>query len=304
MEGYMMETSRNPFQKGLEYYPVSAPVTVPVYPYPGEAPGNWNGCLIDSVAVEISPLDTYSGQGGEQYVRLTVSGPGAQFMEDPPELPISGPARILRGTSGEADNKRWWDLVIDPWDEGTVILGPDSIAWFDRDSAVFRQIRVPACTLSMEYLPWDPVSMEFDPPGDDGGSFWLLLAAGAATVITVLVLVRIRRRRPGAVSLASASDSEELLTAFEAALSLILRGRRGYLESEVLSELLDDRGVDSMLARRVVRFWKDTERLLTGMEPPADVFAKIRGTALQLVDELEEALSEEHGETPTLTDSR
>jgi hypothetical protein len=291
MEGYITEQNRNPFMKGLEYYPVSAPVAVPVWPYPDERPVNWNGSLTDSVSVEVSPIDCYSGQGGEKYVRITVSGPGSGSMSDPPDLTVEGPARLLRGTGGEAGNKVWWDLVVDPWDEGTVVLGPDSVAWFDTVSGTFRQARVEACTLGVECLPWTPVNLEFEEEGDGGTRFWIILAAAAVSLVTVFILIRFRRRRPGAVSLPGAADSEELVTAFESALSMRLRGRRGYLETEELSELLDDRGVDSLLARRIVRFWKDTERLLTGVEPAGEAFQRLRTTALQLIEELDEALT-------------
>lgn len=291
METYMRESTSNPFQKGFEYYPVSRPVSIPVYPYPGERPANWSGCLIDSVALEIRSLDSYSGQGGEKYIRLTVSGPGSVLLRQPPDLTIEGPARILHGTSGESENKRWWDLVIDPWDTGTVILGPDSIAWFDRGSGTFRQARVNACTLNVESLPWNPVELEFEPPDDDGASFWLFLAVGAVSLLTAALIIRSHKRRPGVTNLSAAVDSEELMTAFEAALSTWLRGRRGYLESSELSELLEEKGVESMLSRRIVRFWKDIERLLTGREPSPDVFGRLLSTALQLIDELKEDLS-------------
>ena len=288
MEAYVVERSRNPFQKGLEYYPVSRPLAVAVYPFPeDERPANWNGCLTDSVAIELIPLYTYSGQGGERYVRMTVSGPGAAAVDQPPDLTVTGPARILRGSGGEADNKRWWDLVVDPSDAGEVVLGPDSIAWFDRESGGFRQAVVSPCTLDVYCLPGDPVELEFDPGSDGESLFWLWLAAGSALIVTAVLLIRSRKRRSGVVKLTATTDSEELMTAFEAELSGLLRGRRGYLESEQLSELMGEREVSSMLSRRVVRFWKDMERLLSGREPSSEEFGRLRDTAVQLVDELE-----------------
>jgi hypothetical protein len=292
MEAFMRERVRNPLLKALEYYPVSSPVTVPVYPFPdGERPSNWNGSLTDSVFIVLEKLDIYSGQGGEHYLRFTVTGPGAASLEELPELTLGGPGRLLRGDSGEGQNKKWWDLIVDPTDTGQVVIGPDSIAWFDRESARFVQAYVPACTLIVEQLPWNPVELEFEPEGAGGFSFWLYAAIVLVSITILFLLIRTFRRRSGAVHIEAATDSEELMTGFEAGLSSILRGRAGYLGSEELSDLLDEHDVDNILGRRIIRFWKDVEQLLAGREPPEDEFLRMREYAIQLIDELDEKLS-------------
>jgi hypothetical protein len=292
MEAFMQERVRNPLLKALEYYPVSSPVTVPVYPFPdGERPSNWNGSLTDSVFIVLEKLDIYSGQGGEHYLRFTVTGPGAASLEELPELTLGGPGRLLRGDSGEGQNKKWWDLIVDPTDTGQVVIGPDSIAWFDRESARFVQAYVPACTLIVEQLPWNPVELEFEPEGAGGFSFWLYAAIVLVSITILFLLIRTFRRRSGAVHIEAATDSEELMTGFEAGLSSILRGRAGYLGSEELSDLLDEHDVDNILGRRIIRFWKDVEQLLAGREPPEDEFLRMREYAIQLIDELDEKLS-------------
>jgi len=291
MEAFMREIARNPLQKALEYYPVSSPVAVPVYPFPDDGePSNWNGSLTDSIFIVLETLDIYSGQGGERYVRFTVTGPGAPSLEELPELTLSGPGRLLRGSSGGGQNKQWWDLILDPTDTGVVIIGPDSIAWFDRESARYVQAYVRACTLNVEQLPWDPVELQFEPSGAGGFSFWLYAAIALALLIVLLLLIRTFRRRSGAVRLEIAVDSEELMTGFEAGLSSILRGKAGYLGSEELSDLLDEHDIDNILGRRIIRFWKDMEQLLSGREPSRDEFLRLREYAIQLVDELDQKL--------------
>lgn len=86
---------------------------------------------------------------------------------------------------------------------------------------------------------------------------------------------------------ATAENLEQLLERFEAEISRILTGRREYLGCDELADRLDERRVDTLLSRRIQRFWKDMEGYISDREPGSEAFETLRDTAVQLLSELD-----------------
>jgi hypothetical protein len=279
-----------------DVFPFSAPkdfvqsdsVTVDVYPFPEPEPPGWNGTLLDSVCVELEENCPTVGQAGERTVRLRASGPGAAMLPGPDFINVRG-AELLQSDSGESDGEAWWDLIVEPADTGSVILGPDTLVWLDRKHARYRTSVMAPCTLFIDVIPRTDVEIRV--PDPDGGripaSTWAVLSLGAVAIISTGLIVAGGRRRRKIESAASAGNLEQLLERFEAELSRILTGRREYLGCDELADRLDEKRVDTLLSRRVQRFWKDLERYISDREPGSEAFENLRDTAVQLLAELD-----------------
>lgn len=279
-----------------EVFPFSAPkdfiesdsVTVDVYPFPEPAPPGWNGTLLDSLCVAVEADCPTVGQAGERTVRLRATGPGATMLQGPDFITVRG-AELLQSDSGESDGEAWWDLIVEPSDTGSVVLGPDTLVWLDRKHARYRTSVMAPCTLSIAVIPRTDVRITV--PDPDGGripaSTWAVLSLGAVALISTVLIAAGGRRRRKVESPATAENLEQLLERFEAEISRILTGRREYLGCDELADRLDERRVDTLLSRRIQRFWKDMEGYISDREPGSEAFETLRDTAVQLLSELD-----------------
>lgn len=277
-----------PFSAPKDYL-ASEPLEITVYPFPEPVPEGWDGALLDSVHLELERRGFASGQGGEQVVRLLASGPGAAYMRfcSPPS--VHGEADLLPGASGEGDHLKWWDFVVEPRDTGTVVVGPDTLFWLDRKSASYRRAVVEPCTLRIDVIPRS--GREIGIPSLDGGSGGRrsLTVIAAVLLGTAGLALRIGagRRAKRSESLESSKDPEELLSSFEARVSRILTGRRRYLGYEDLVECLESRGTPTLLARRVLRYWRDLELWISGGDPGRGGLEAMREEGIRILRELE-----------------
>ena len=281
----------------------STPVRLPVYPFPEtDRPGNFDG-VVDSLCIRLLPGESFDGQGGEMSLRLEVGGPGAIHLDSIPRLTVSGPAELhVVGQGSDGEKARWWDLVVDPSDSGTVILGPDSLAWFDRSELLYRQSRLHPCTLRISRPPREiqPVLPEYD---DDDGSQQLvlpILIVGLGLLLAVGIALLVRRggagRRRGRAALAEVrqcDDLEDLFTVYEACTVQLLSGEVGQTGADGLQDLLEERGVDRLLCRSLVRHWRDLEHALMGRALRGGELNRMKNRACELIEMLQQQLEEE-----------
>lgn len=269
----------------------SAPVVLPVFPFPENPPDHWEGSLLDSVAVRIEQLPTPPGQGGELPVRVTCTGEGSVYMSEPPVLTVYGNANLLAVNSGSAGNKKWWDFVLEPEETGYCVLGPDSIVWLNRRSYTYQNVPILPCTLYITSIPWADREIELsDADGDKSPLCWVTTGGIGVIVLTVLLVVTVKKRDKQLASVAGSSDIDELLTVLEGELSRLLTGKKEYLGYEELDELLDRRNTDSFLARRILRFWRDLEQSLSDREISGPAFEKLKTIADELLSKLRKDL--------------
>lgn len=271
---------------------------VPVMPFPEEGmPTNFSG-VADSISIRVSQLTGGYSLAGERGLEITAGGPGASMLSGLPDIAVAGPALLRTGSRSTDERRREvsWLLLVEPSDSGTVIVGPDSVAWFDRGAGVYRQSMIEPCTLSVR-APANRVELpELDPRGDRGAGITTWVAAVLVLSLVVLVLV-IRRtvRRGTLVSVTEAIDAEELLTAMESEASRMLTGSRRSMGAEELCEALDDAGVDNILSRRFQRHWKDLELSLSGRTLSQEQLANLKGTSTELLEELAADLDRSSG---------
>ena len=269
----------------------SAPIVLPVYPFPGNAPDNWDGTLLDSVAVTVEQLPSPPGQGGELCVRVTCLGPGNIYMENPPALSILGNAILIQSDWGEAGNKKWWDFILEPEETGTCVLGPDSVVWLNRTNGTYNTSVIEPCSLRVTSIPWENKTIELDPEtGKKSSVFLLVFAITGVLALTDVLGVAVRRKNRRLASVGSAEDMDELLSGLETELSQTLTGKKGYLGYEELDEFLNDKNTDSFLARRILRFWRDLEQFTSDREVKSSVFKKQKSTAEELLYKLRKDL--------------
>jgi len=269
----------------------SAPIVLPVYPFPNNPPDNWDGTLLDSVAVEVEQLPSPPGQGGELCVRVTCLGPGNIYMKNPPSLSILGNAILIQSDEGEAGNKKWWDFILEPEETGTCVLGPDSVVWLDRTDGTYNISVIEPCSLCVNSIPWENRTIELDPEtGRKSSVFLLVFSVTGVLALTIVLGVAVRRKNRRLASVGSAEDLDELLSGLETELSQTLTGKKGYLGYEELDELLSDKNIDSFLARRVLRFWRDLEKFSSDRETKSSVFKKYKSTAEELLYKLRQDL--------------
>lgn len=226
-------------------------------------------------------------RGRDLSVRLSASGPGAAYMDDPPPLTVSGPARLMPVSSTETDSGRRWDMVLCPSDSGLVTIGPDSVAWLDPGSGEYRMAAIRACSVLVETPP-EICDASVSPAvrSRRRGYLEVFVAAGAAMILGAGILLWWARTRDRTASPEEATDAEELLTSFEAALSRILAGKAKPLGPDGIADLLEDRGASQILQRRFIRHWRDLEQMMAGGEIRQTDLDKARKTCLEIVEEV------------------
>jgi len=265
--------------------------SVPVYPFPEEGrPDNFTGITGD---LEFSCARQSAGysSGGEKCIVLTARGSGAADIDHLPELTVSGPASVFPGRGIlENDSTRIWNLIVDPSDSGTVTVGPDSLAWFDTSAEEYRQAIIPACTTKVYPITSSPSARIPDLNHSGGGILIPLILFILIAISAVLVISTVRKRRNTRTDISQSRDVEELLTALGDSLSEQLTGSRSYLGSEELDQALDSADVDVILARRILRHWKDLELLLTGRTVSDEQLSHLRRKSLELLEELDSEL--------------
>ncbi len=262
---------------------------IPVYPFPESGrPDNFTG-IAGGISFSISRLSGCYSPAGETGVRISASGPGAAQLSSLPELTVDGPAEVLPGRSFDAGgDTRIWNVLVQPSDSGTVIIGPDSVAWFDTESESYRQAVIPACTLSVYPIARRPADLSFLNAGNGGSaSFWLVLVLIILLSASLFLLLRHRRRSAATADVMAAGDIEELLTALGNRLSVLLTGSHSYMGSEELDEALDGTSLDVILARRVLRHWKDLELMLSGRRVTPEQLNQLKDRSMELIMEIE-----------------
>ncbi len=269
----------------------SAPIVLPVYPFPDNPPDCWDETLLDSVAVRVEQLPAPPGQGGELAVRITCLGPGCIYMNEPPVLTLQGNANLIPTDNGSSNNKKWWNFIIEPEETGHCVLGPDSVVWLNRRTSTYNTALVAPCSLYVTVIPWPDKAIELDPV-ESGGSplLWVFTGILGVLALTVVFGVAARRRDKRLASVTSAGDIDELLSGLEGELSKMLTGRKEYLGYEELDEFLDQCNTDSFLARRILRFWRDLEQSLSDREITGPAFEKLKTTADELLYKLRKDL--------------
>ncbi|HOP26807.1 MAG TPA: hypothetical protein PKX02_06345 [Candidatus Sabulitectum sp.] len=284
-------TGFDPWGKSYFWSVQTDPLILPVYPFPGNPPVQWDGTLLDSVSVRVEQLPSPPGQGGELALRVTCMGPGRVYMEDPPELTLTGNSSLIPCGQGEADNKKWWDFILEPDETGCHITGPDTLVWLDRTNGTYRMETIEPCTLEVSCIPWSESQVVLQRPGERTPVLvWILAAGGSVLLLTVILGAAARRRDRKLASVTAAEDLDELLTGLENELSLLLAGRREYLGFEELDDFLNECDTDSLLARRILRFWKDLENSIGERELSPQNFDKLKKTAGELLAELKRDL--------------
>ncbi len=275
-------------RQSREYYISTEGERIPVFPFPElNKPENFSG-ITDEISFSMERVVRGYSAAGERCVELSVSGPGYLCLRDPPELTVQGPAELIPGRCfSAADDANAWYILVEPTDSGTVIIGPDSIAWFDTDLEEYRQSFIPACTLSV----YPTLSRQIDISSiqdSNSDTLWIwIITVIVLLAISTLVLVRYRNRIVGsAPRIHEARDIEELLTAMGYTLSEMLTGSRSYFGSDELDEALGEKAIDAMMSRRLLRHWKDLEMMLSGRTVSPDQLEKLRNKSSELLREL------------------
>jgi len=270
----------------------SAPIVLPVYPFPDNPPERWAGDLLDSVFVAVEQLPSPPGQGGELSFRITCLGPGSIYMQEPPQLSSCLGAQIIPSDQGTAQNKRWWDFILEPEETGCHVIGPDTLIWLDRRNGSYRTATVEPCSLEVSVIPRQDREIELDDLREGMSSReWIFLVGGAAVILTVILGVAARKKDRQLASVVGAEDLDELLTGLENELSVLLSGKREYLGYEELDEFLNRCDTDSLLARRILRFWKDLEGSISDKELSGQTLIKLKKDAGELLEQLKRDLS-------------
>ncbi len=265
------------------------PIVLPVYPFPDNPPDNWDGTLLDSISVKVEQLPVPPGQGGELTFRVTCNGPGSIYMEERPELTVRGSSSIIPAGGGSADNKKWWDFILEPEDTGTSILGPDTLVWLDRTCGEYRSAIIEPCSLVVAVIPRNNQVIELESEEEGiSSSVWITAVGSAALLMAVFLGISAGRKARRMSSIAEAEDMDELMSGLENELSVLLSGSRNYLGFEELDKLLSDSDSDTLLARRVLRFWKDLETSMSEKEVSSAAFSRMKKTAQELISELNE----------------
>ncbi|NLP05941.1 hypothetical protein GX411_08325 [Candidatus Fermentibacteria bacterium] len=178
-------------------------------------------------------------------------------------------------------------MVLCPSDSGLVTIGPDSVAWLDPGSGEYRMAAIRACSVLVE-IPPEICDASVSPAvrSRRRGYLEVLVAAGAAMILGAGILLRWARTRDRTASPEEATDAEELLTSFEAALSRILAGKAKPLGPDGIADLLEDRGASQILQRRFIRHWRDLEQMMAGGEIRQTDLDKARKTCLEIVEEV------------------
>ena len=281
----------------------SEPERIPVYPFPETGrPDNFTG-LADSVCLSLYPATPFAGQGGEMNLVLVAEGPGTPLIEDAPAISLVGPAELRvfesRAAPEHDGRRRTWDVVITPTGgDGQVVLGPDSIAWFDRDDLRFRQAVLSPCTLRVSRPERDGTPPVLPTGPETGRSQAVILTVVLASLALILALVAVayvRRGRKWASgsknALMQCPDIEDLLSCFEAALMRLLSGRPRYSGIDAIEGLLSAADVGKLLSRSIIRHWRDMEHALMGRAVGSHDLERLKRRSCDLVEMLEAALA-------------
>ncbi len=270
-----------------EYLISSEGATIPVYPFPEhDMPDNFTG-VTGEVSFSSERVTRGYSSGGERCIKITARGPGSSRMEQLPQLTVNGPASVRPGRcTTSQDGARSWFVLVEPSDSGNVVIGPDSLAWFDTGSEVYRQAIIPPCTLSVYPISLTDADLSFLEE-DDGNSalFWVMTVSIMLLASTFLIL-RYRNRVCIPADVMDAGDVEELLTVLGDRLSMLLTGSRCYMGSEELDEILDQSSVDVILSRRLLRHWKDLELMLSSRTVSADQLGRLKNKSRELLGEV------------------
>ena len=224
-------------------------------------------------------------------------GSGASLIHQLPSITVNGPAELIVGSPVQlSDSSRAWNVHLIPSDSGQVVTGPDSVAWFDTEAEEYRQAVIPACTLRV----YPSVRHQADIPelkraSSDSTIIWLIVVLVLLATVVILILLYRKRSAVEKLSIPEAGDAEELLTAVENALSTTLTGSRRWMGSEELDIALDEKGIDSILSRRILRHWKDLELLLSGRRVTEEKLEELKRTSLEVLQELRRELRRSSG---------
>ena len=269
----------------------SAPIILPVFPFPDNPPQPWDETLLDSVAVRIEQLPNPPGQGGELSVRVTCIGPGSIYMNEPPILTLQGEACLLPLANGSTGNKKWWDFILEPEETGYCILGPDSVVWLNRRNYTYQTVYIEPCSLNVTVIPWCDRVIELDDVSTGGSPLcWVTAVVVGVLSLTVLLGKASKQRDKRLASVANSEDIDELLSGLESELSKLLSGKKEYLGYEELDDFLKRSNTDNFLARRILRFWRDLEQSLSDKELTKPAFQKLKSTAEELLYKLRKDL--------------
>ncbi|MCK4807706.1 MAG: hypothetical protein KAT09_08665, partial [Candidatus Aegiribacteria sp.] len=108
-----------------------------------------------------------------------------------------------------------------------------------------------------------------------------------------IILLRYRNRIIGsAPEISEVKGIEELLTIMGYQLSEMLTGSRSYIGSQELDEALDEKTIDVIVSRRLLRHWRDLELMLSGRTVSAEHLERLKKKSLELVRELEAELED------------
>ncbi len=274
----------------------SEPLMLPVYPFPLNAPWNWDETLLDSITVKIEQLPNPSGQGGELSIRLTSLGPGNIYMDEAPIITVKGNASLIQVDSGSTENKKWWDFILEPEETGVFILGPDSLVWLNRYDYTYQTTQISPCTVDVTVIPWTDRVIELEKNnGVESPILWIIIGTLGVLTLTVILGRAAKRKEKQLVSVLEAKDVDELLSGMETELSQILTGGKSYLGYEELDEYLNNCNVDSFLSRRILRFWRNLEISLSEKEITILAFIDLKKTANELLEKLKKQV-ESHKE--------
>lgn len=241
-------------------------VRVEVTPFPPEGRPDCFAGLADSVDLAATLRE---GGGFDRMVVLRASGPGLPMLRDDPSLSADGAEVSLLRRFEDGDGV-CWEYLVRPTDTGTVSVMPDSLAWFDRGEGRYRICHASGCSFRVDSIPGGCDSLVLADVGGGGTGFLGFLVPGILVIAAGAFLLRRAGSRRGAVSVDGSQDAEELLTAFEEELSRCLGAGRRHTGIDVLTELMDDRGLDSLLQRRTVRLWRDLEQAMAGGAVPLE----------------------------------
>jgi hypothetical protein len=288
MQAQVTEISLPPWGGEGEESVFSDTLRLPVTPFPPGMPSDFGG-ITDTLSIILDARKP--DVASEWTVTMTVTGPGSRGLDDPPNLTVRGPAHLLEAGGGESDSTVWWEFLVCPDDSGTVILGPDSVAWLDSSGSCYRQARCDPCTLRIEEAPVRCDSMLASTTSTRSGSLLPAALAGAAALaVGVPFLLKWRSGRRRTCSIQEAGDAEEVLTAFEAAVSRTLVGRSRPLGIDGVEEAMESAGVPQLLQRQVLRNWRDLEQLLAGRSVTLEQTESARQSSASILAELDACL--------------
>ncbi len=265
---------------------------IPVYSFPQtDKPYNFNG-ITAPISFRIERVTRGYSSAGERCIQLSVFGPGYSQLREPPELTVVGPAELLPGRSfAPAQDTNAWYILVEPSDSGTVVIGPDSVAWFDTDLEEYRQSIIPACTVFVYPITSRPVDLSLLQDKGRGSSLLWMLTVSLLLILLIIILLRYRNKIAGyAPEISEVNDIEELLTAMGYRLSELLTGSRSYMGSMELEEALDEKAIDALISRGLLRHWKDLELLLSERTAKPEHLERLKRKSLELVRELEAEL--------------